>query len=323
MSSGDDDPGLSPEAAFSILGDETRLGILRALGEADGPLAFSELFERVDYETTANFSYHLEQLLGHFVERSASGYALRRAGSYVVEAVLSGAVTDVPTRERTAIDEPCFRCGGTMEVSYREEAVGLYCRDCGGTRGGGSDTSAWADDHEADILGHVYLPPAGVRQRSAPELLRAAEVWTVAAANARSRDVCPRCSAAIGSEVEVCDDHDAEDGRCARCDQRFAITVLERCRNCIFSMTSIATVRLLCAPELMGFMIDHGVDPIAPEGFHVANLVDETVTATDPFAAEFTFRADDETITLSVDGSLEVVEADRRSVAATPEPATD
>ena len=35
---------LSPDAAFAVLGDETLLQILRTLGEADEPLAFSELF---------------------------------------------------------------------------------------------------------------------------------------------------------------------------------------------------------------------------------------------------------------------------------------
>lgn len=314
MSESDDAPstGLSPEAAFAVLGDETRLAILLALGRADDPLAFSALFDRVEYDTTANFSYHLEKLLGHFVRETDDGYALRRVGERVVEAVLSGAVTESPSLDRTPVDEPCFRCGGTMEVSYREEAVGLYCPDCGGTRGSGSETAAWSVGTDGDILGHVYLPPAGVRDRSPAELLGAAEVWSVAAAHARSRGVCPRCSAPVEHEIRVCDDHDAGDGRCETCDQRFAVTVLERCRNCIFAMSSIATIRLLASPELMRFMIDHGVDPMAPEGFHVSNLEREVVDSRDPFEARFTFTADDETITLTVDDDLEVTATSRQ-----------
>lgn len=315
--------GLSPEAAFGVLGDETRLAILLALGRADGPLAFSALFDRIEYDTTANFSYHLEKLLGHFVRETDDGYALRRVGERVVEAVLSGAVTESPVLDRTPVDEPCFRCGGTMEVSYREEAVGLYCPDCGGTRGSGSETAAWSADAEDDILGHVYLPPAGVRDRSPEALLRAAEVWTVAAAHARSRGVCPRCSAPVEHEIRACDDHDPGNGRCDTCDQRFAVTVYERCRNCIFAMSSIATIRLLASPELMAFMIDHGVDPMAPEGFHVSNLEREAVVTTDPFEARFTFAADDETITLTVDGDLEVTATSRRPVEPVLEEAVE
>lgn len=323
MPRSDDAPadGLSPEAAFGVLGDETRLAILLVLGRADGALAFSDLFDRVDYDTTANFSYHLEKLLGHFVRETDEGYAIRRTGERVLEAVLSGAVTDAPVLERTAVDKPCFRCGGSMEVSYREEAVGLYCADCGGTRSGSSETAAWSADHEPDILGHVYVPPAGVRERSPSELLRAAEIWTLAGVQARSRGVCPRCSATVEHEVEVCEDHDAADGRCDACDQLFAVTVFERCRNCVFAMTSIATIRLLATPELMSFMIDHGVDPMAPEGFHVANLEEETAVSTEPFEARFTFRADGEELTLAVDGDFEVTDATRSTAApSAPEP---
>lgn len=312
---GYDAEGLSPNEAFAVLGDETRLQILQGLGEADEPLAFSDLFDRVDYDTTANFSYHLEKLLGHFVQETDDGYALRRVGERVVEAVLSGAVTETPVLERTPVEEPCFRCGGAMEVSYREEAVGLYCPDCGGTRGGGSETTAWSSDHDDDILGHVYLPPSGVHDRSPAELLQAAEVWTVAAAQARSRGVCPRCSARVDHEVRVCEGHDAGDGRCAACDQHFAVSVFERCRNCIFAMTSIATIRLLASEELMAFMIDHDIDPMAPEGFHVSNLEREEVVSTTPFRARFTFIAEGEAITLTVDDELTVVDA-------TPGPAT-
>jgi len=38
---------LPPDDAFAVLGNETRMEILRALGDADGPLPFSELHDRV------------------------------------------------------------------------------------------------------------------------------------------------------------------------------------------------------------------------------------------------------------------------------------
>ena len=40
---------LPPEEAFVAIGNEVRIQIIKALCEADRPLAFSELFERVDY----------------------------------------------------------------------------------------------------------------------------------------------------------------------------------------------------------------------------------------------------------------------------------
>lgn len=48
---------ISPEKAFSVLGDGLRLQISRTLGEAGGSLAFSELYEGVEHDDTGNFDY--------------------------------------------------------------------------------------------------------------------------------------------------------------------------------------------------------------------------------------------------------------------------
>lgn len=101
---------LSPEEAFSVLGDETRLAILRTLGDAADPLSFSALFDRVDYDDPSNFNYHLKKLTDHFVHKTADGYVLRQAGRRVVEAVLAETPAAEPRLERTQIDRPCFLC---------------------------------------------------------------------------------------------------------------------------------------------------------------------------------------------------------------------
>jgi hypothetical protein len=97
MSGDGDSERLSPDDAFATLGNETRLGILQTLGRAGEDLSFSVLRDRVGVEDSGQFNYHLEQLVGHFVRKTEDGYQLRRAGRRVVEAVLSGAVTDAPT----------------------------------------------------------------------------------------------------------------------------------------------------------------------------------------------------------------------------------
>ena len=71
---------LSPEEAFSVLGNRARLEILQTLGEADDTLAYSELFARMEYDDSGNFSYHLDKLVGHFVAKTDAGYVLRRPG---------------------------------------------------------------------------------------------------------------------------------------------------------------------------------------------------------------------------------------------------
>lgn len=301
---------ISPEEAFSVLGDETRLQILQTLGEAEDPLAFLELFDRVEYDDTANFNYHLKQLNGHFVRKTDEGYVLQHAGRRVMGAILSGAVTDSPELERTPVDAPCFLCGGPMEVSYREERLSAYCTDCGGTRNESSDTVRGPTEAAGDIIGSVGLPSAGVHGRTPRELLRAAEIWSVAHGQATARGVCPRCSAPIDRTVRVCEDHDAKDGCCETCGQRFAVTTAVSCTNCIISGESAFSSYLLGTTEVMAFLIDHGIDPIRPEAFHLSEY-EETVLSVDPFEARFTFTADDETLTLTVDDDLSVVAVKR------------
>lgn len=315
----EDSSTLTPGEAFAVLGDETRLKILQRLGEADGALSFSELFGRVDYETTANFSYHLEKLGGHFVRKTDAGYELQQAGRRVVESILSGAVTEAPVIERKPIEKPCPICGAQIEVRYDQGGLVLYCPSCGGTRDGTSPTANWADSAESDILGHVSLPPAGVRDRSPAGVIEAAEVRTVAEAHALSRGVCPRCSARVTQTVRVCEEHDSSAGHCDRCNQQFGVTIAVSCTNCIFEQESVFSKYLLADPRLMAFMIDHDIDPLCPNGFHLFSL-DERIRSVEPFEGEFTFRADGETITLTVNEELVVSDVRRRPV---PEPGDD
>ncbi|MFB6206666.1 MAG: ArsR/SmtB family transcription factor, partial [Haloglomus sp.] len=85
---------LSPDEAFGVLGNETRIQILQTLGEADGPLSFTELRDRVGIRQGSQFNYHLDKLVGHFVRKTDDGYELRLAGRRVIYAVLSEAVTE-------------------------------------------------------------------------------------------------------------------------------------------------------------------------------------------------------------------------------------
>ncbi len=50
---------------------------------------------------------------------------LGRAGERIVEAVLSGAVTDDPVLSRTEIDQSCPYCGAPVEVEYGQEQLTL------------------------------------------------------------------------------------------------------------------------------------------------------------------------------------------------------
>jgi DNA-binding transcriptional ArsR family regulator len=304
------DASPAPDDAFALLGNETRVEILRRLGEADGPLPFSELHERVAMRDSGQFNYHLEKLVGHFVTKDEAGYTLRHTGRRVVEAVLSGAVTDTPELERTPVDETCHRCGAPVEISWSEGSVRIYCTECAGlyglTRG-----RRPAIEAEHGYLGRLPLPPAGLRDRTPEAVLRAAWTWGNLEIYAMTHDICPRCSATVTTAVDVCDDHDARDGLCDACKSVYAARVTITCTNCIFEGGGVAALALLGHTALLDFLTDHGHNPIAPESIHTLHEIhgdyDEEILQTDPLRARFTFHADDDSLSLTVDETLVVV----------------
>lgn len=313
------DPGptesttLSPDEAFDVLGDDTRLEILQVLGAADGPLAFSEVFDRIEYNDSSNFTYHLDKLVGHFVRKTEEGYVLRLAGRRVVEAIYSGVVTDQPRVDRTAVDMDCMYCGAQTEMAYYDEVAFVYCEDCGGRIGNTGPVEEWPVS-DSDIVGYVSVPPAGVYGRTPTEILDAAGIWTVAGVQAIVRGVCPRCSAPIDRAADVCEAHDDTVGFCETCDHQFGVAVTVRCTNCIFETHSPYPTHALGTIDLLAFMTAHGIDPFVSDAFHLSDCVEEIVS-TDPLEARYTFTAGDEALTLTIDADLEVVETTRRDVS--------
>lgn len=306
--------GPAPDEAFALVADETRLEILRLLVEADEPLAFSTLFERSEYETQSNFSYHLDRLEGHFVRRTDDGYAVRQTGRRVVEAVISGTVTDDPVVERERTDRQCPFCSAPIEVSYRQERVEMYCTSCPGV-GAGKGEPVGQSPSDAGTLGYLPLPPAGVRDRTPTEVLDAAAVWSNLELLGTSAGVCSRCSGAVDHAVTVCRDHDASEDVCERCGRRYAAVFEVACGSCHYATRGLAIVCLLATTELWAFLTDHGMNPLVPATRErvpdlLANYGEE-VRSHDPLRVALTFAVDDDALTLTVDDAASVVEATR------------
>jgi len=323
----DDASTPSPDDAFAALGNETRLAILRALGDADEPLPFSALYDRVDVSDSGQFNYHLDKLAGHFVRQSDAGYELARPGSRVVEAVLSGAVTDTPVLEATEVDHPCPFCGAPVEVTFRDERVELYCTECAGNYGEGATAVPGEDTPETADSGYGYLgyhplPPAGVQGRDAEAVLGAAMTWGHLELMSAAGGVCPRCSAPLDRELRACDDHDASDGLCPACGNRHAVVVDLTCTNCIYDESGSAIIGLTGVTPLLAFLTARGYDPITPDpGTHATvsralNDYEETVLSTDPLRVRFVVTVDGDELALTVDADLDVVEAVERTGTA-------
>ncbi|MFB6071489.1 MAG: hypothetical protein ABEJ88_00815 [Halobacterium sp.] len=318
-STDEDDPPLAPDDAFAAIGHEIRVQIVEALARtdrADRPLAFSELRDRVGTADSAKFNYHLDRLVGHFLERTDDGYDLRRAGERVAEAILSGAVTDDPVLERTEVDSACHYCGAPIEVSYREERIAAYCTECPGTYGERSADGESADDGEADgFLGYLYLPPVSLADRTPTEAHRAAIAWQVTEQLLAADGTCPRCSAPMDEWVTVCEDHDATDGSCGACNRRYAAHHSSECTNCVYSHRVAFGLSLVSHVDLQAFLTTHGVNVASPdaERFFGAMLdYEEEIREAEPFAARFTFELDGDRLSLTVDDDFDVVDVDEQ-----------
>jgi len=274
---------------------------------------FSTLFERSEYDTSANFSYHLDKLEGHFISQTDEGYALRQTGRRVVEAVISGTVTDDPVVDRALTDRQCPFCSAPIEVSYQQERVEMYCTECPGiTR---QEDSGEQFTTEFGTLGHVHLPPAGVQGRTPTEMKDAADVWSNLELLGTSAGVCSRCSGRIEHSVTVCEDHDASEGVCDHCDRRYAVLFENECTACHYNTSGIAIICLLAETELLSFLTDHGVNPLVPETRErapgmLANYGEE-IRSLDPLQVELTFTIDNDALTLTIDEDVSVADVTR------------
>ena len=297
---------ISPEEAFTVLGDQARFEILQALGKADDSVGYSDLFERIEYNDRSNFSYHLDKLVGHFVAKVDGGYALRRPGERVLEAIHSGAVTTDPVRELTRTDRPCPFCSAPIEVGYEQERVTMHCLECQGLFRG----EDFEDDRftETGNLGFRPLPPAAVDGRTAGEIHDVSKAWITLTMHAASREICPRCSGRVNHSVAVCDSHDASEGTCDTCGNRFEARASVTCTNCTFDIRSGIPGYLLTRPEVMAFLIDNEVDPIAAGDFHPYAAAKETILSHSPFEAQYIFTVEEDTLTVTVDEDLSVVD---------------
>ncbi|MFB6173442.1 MAG: ArsR/SmtB family transcription factor [Halobacteriales archaeon] len=307
---GTGDGALSPDEAFAVLGNDTRMAILRALGEAEKPLSFSELRDRVGMGDSGQFNYHLDRLEGQFVRDSGKGYGLRQAGRRVIEAVLSGAVTESPRIEPTRIDQACPHCGARIAAGFHEERLELFCPDCEGMYTSDNSVQELPDHADYGYIGGILLPPAGVQGRTPAEMTRAAITWANLEFAAGAAGVCPRCSARFDQSITACESHEAGDGLCGACGRRYATLVLNECTTCNFEYVGSVLLALLDDTEFLSFLIDHGVNPVTPSPErYVAIDMDheEELLSLDPFEGRFTFTVDGDALTVTLDDGPDVV----------------
>ncbi|MEF8901533.1 MAG: helix-turn-helix domain-containing protein [Halovenus sp.] len=312
MTSDDEPPTtLSPDDAFAVLGNETRMDILQVLGDTEDPLSFTEVRDRVGVRQGAQFNYHLDKLVGHFVRKTDDGYTLRQAGRRVIEAILSGTVTETAYLKPTVIEASCPFCGSDIEMTYREERMLLRCPDCPGSFAEIESTSDAFPVLPRGSIALYYLPSAGIDGRSRREMVDAVLHWTYSEHLAIDHGVCPRCSGAFEFSIEICDEHSSGHTICPQCNCRYSILIWSTCSNCNHSRGHMLTDYVFYRPNVRPFFEERGVDPILPDWQDMAAFydVEETLVSADPFVSELTYTLDGDSLTVTVDEALNVTTA--------------
>ncbi|WP_439027634.1 DUF7351 domain-containing protein [Haloarchaeobius sp. DT45] len=279
---------VEPAEAFSVIGNETRLSILEALWRtADRPVRFSRLHDAVGMRDSAQFNYHLQQLLGQFVVQTDDGYDLRYAGEKVVRALLAGEFTQDPHWDPFEIDGSCVSCDATLVAEYENENIRIECPDCGHAHG------------------EYPFPPGGLTDRTKAEVMQAFDERVRHLHCLAADGVCPECAGRMESEIE----------RGGDCCIGLDLRVEHTCQQCGHSLCSAFGLLLLDQSDAVTFHRDHGIDlndtPYWDLPWCVSDHSNEVVSE-DPWEVVVSVTLDDETLRVTFDESLDAVRVQRQ-----------
>lgn len=279
---------IDPQDAFQVFSHELRLEILYALWEASNyALSFSELQSAVEERDSGKFTYHLEQLTGHFVREDDGAYVLQYAGHRVIDAIQSGVFTASPTVEPTAAPGQCPHCDGTPTFGYDSHLATIACPEC------------------ATKLIEYPFDPGGFQDRSPTEAIRTFDERTKHKWRLASGGTCFVCAGRV--EVEYVDSPTEVDKH-DRYEEYFAagqpaILHLD-CTHCSFYSFVPVGVRLLDSPAVLGRLASHGLDISTQYLWELPFVTDPattTVQSRDPWHVEITVPTETGSLTVDLD----------------------
>ena len=276
--------------ALGLLGNETRLRIVEALGELSEPgefstVSFADLREAVGVRDSGNFNYHLQQLVPQFVTDADAGYHLSLEGILVYRTLRSGLYADSDPDVVQETDEPCEECGANREVWVDGGRAYRGCRDCA-------------------VIDNRYPLPAGALARL-PDVDLERLLFDRLAFDKLSflRGFCPYCSGAVHTELSTADER--FDTPNVPYTQAIALVSCEWCHW--FIHTNVVGL-LIGHPELLDFYYRHDSDPFVGSPTEQFDVTVE-VESTDPWRLVTTLVAPNgETLRAVLDGSLDVID---------------
>lgn len=280
------DSGIGPATAFELVGDETRLAILRALADhrrERGPdewPTFAELRRRAGVGDASNFNYHLDRLRGQFVEKEGGTYRLTYQGHSVVSSLLAGTYETDASAE-LSVESDCPFCGEPQRGSFESGTATVTC----------------PNDHSFT----QELPPGTAADRSPADLRSLVALEMRTHAQFVLEGVCPACYGELDARLTDADGVDGVENLfvadCTRCGQRFG-----------GPPAFLAVVH----PAFVSFYRDCGIDVSEEPYWTLPFPAHETsVVSTSPTEVRVVARFGDDELRVTMDGDAAVVAIER------------
>lgn len=293
---------LSLDDALSIVGEHTRARIIVELGRArstdpavSNALEFSALMERTGVRDSGRFNYHLDKLVGPFVNKAADGYALRYPGQLVYEAIVAGTLTERRQIEPFPVGD-CPRCGGALEAAYHpDHLLTVECTDC------------------ETLYDAAHFPARGIEDRSPAALLDAAYQRRHHNVATMRRGVCFACGAVVDRSLTPAAEITYGTASVEEMAGLDTYAVLE-CTGCGSSLVGHPANIALTTPAVTGLFADHGQDVALARWWEppvVGAREGCEIRERDPRSVAVPFALADDRLRVVLDESLQVTDVER------------
>jgi hypothetical protein len=269
------------EAAFALLGNETRAEIIRALGEARGQegarpiLSFSEL------------NYHLQQLLDYYVDQTEDGYRLRPEGSLVYRTIKAGTLSDRDSFGPLDVGFDCYYCGDAAEGVYDDGMFTVQCPGC------------------ETLYDLILVPPATLDPDDVDELLHRIDQHNRHRRLAFNRGVCSMCVNDVDTQFMTSEASPFDPV------QPREVVVHQSCSHCGSQMYVGVGAAVIYDPGLVSFCFERGLDVTEKPLWELEFAMTDrsvTVRSQDPWEVAVDVTLDGDTLELVVDEQLTVLE---------------
>lgn len=283
----------SPDTAFGLLADNTRIAILQALGKTpQTPVAFSQLRDRVGLRDSGHFNYHLGKLVGSFVRKTHDGYELTHTGRQIVGKLYAGSYTTDATVEPIPIEEDCPLCDGQLIAEYADEMAITRCTEC------------------AEWLNEFSFPPGSLEGFERGELPAAFDRWMQYVCRGTIAGFCDTCDGRIEGQL-LLDPEGVGAGVSPA-------AVSFECRRCGSTARLSAALPVMLHPCTEGFLFDNGLDVTTAPTWRITGDVDRhevTVLGNEPPRAQVQFEIDGDAVTGIITEDATISEIKRHSVS--------